>query len=49
LYAIPGSPPPLSNEIVGDAFAPRNYYAMAIDYLQEPPFFKVSKSHFAKT
>jgi oligopeptide transport system ATP-binding protein len=49
LYAIPGSPPSLSNAIVGDAFAPRNHYALAIDYIQEPPFYKVSDTHYAKT
>ena len=31
LFSIPGTPPSLYNKIVGDAFAPRNKYAMAID------------------
>lgn len=32
LYAIPGSPPDLTNPPKGDAFAPRNKYALAIDF-----------------
>ena len=49
LFAIDGTPPSLFNKIHGDAFAPRNKYALSIDYLYEPPFFKVSSTHFAKT
>jgi oligopeptide transport system ATP-binding protein len=49
LFAIPGTPPTLFNEIKGDAFAPRNRYALAIDSEEEPPFFEVSPTHFAKT
>lgn len=32
LYTIPGSPPNLLHPVKGDAFAPRNEYAMAIDF-----------------
>jgi len=49
LFAIRGTPPSLFEEIKGDAFAPRSNYALKIDYEQEPPFFKVSDTHFAKT
>ena len=49
LFSIPGTPPSLYNKIVGDAFAPRNQYAMAIDLVKEPPMFKVSETHYAKT
>lgn len=49
LAAIPGSPPDLTNPPKGDAFAPRNPYAMKIDFEQEPPMFKVSDTHYAKT
>lgn len=49
LYAIRGTPPSLFNEIKGDAFAMRSSYAMAIDFEEEPPFFKVSDTHYAKT
>lgn len=49
LYAIPGTPPSLINPPVGDAFAARNAYAMKIDTEEEPPFFKVSDTHYAAT
>ncbi len=49
LYSIPGTPPSLYHEIKGDAFAPRNPYAMKIDFEEEPPFFYVSATHGAKT
>lgn len=49
LFSIPGTPPSLYNKIVGDAFAPRNKYAMDIDYVKEPPVFQVSETHYAKT
>ena len=49
LYFITGTPPSLYNKIEGDAFAPRNEHALKIDFVQEPPFFKVSDTHYAKT
>ncbi|EOA07267.1 Oligopeptide ABC transporter, ATP-binding component [Mycoplasma yeatsii 13926] len=49
LYSISGTPPSLFKEINGDAFAPRNKFALAIDYKYEPPMFKVSDTHYAKT
>ena len=49
LFSIPGTPPSLYNKIKGDAFAPRNKYAMAVDLEEEPPMFKVSETHYAKT
>ncbi len=49
LYSITGTPPSLYNAIVGDAFAPRNPYCMKIDTLEEPPMFKVTDTHYAKT
>ncbi len=49
LVYIHGNPPSFNDEIVGDAFAPRNKYALKIDFLYEPPMFKVSETHFAKT
>ncbi len=49
LFSIPGTPPSLYNKIIGDAFAPRNQYAMAIDLKEEPPMFPVSETHSAKT
>ena len=49
LYAIPGTPPDLLDPPKGDAFAPRNAFAMKIDTELEPPYFKVSETHLAAT
>ena len=49
LYTIPGSPPNLLHEKAGDAFAPRNKYALEIDDEIDPPMFKISDTHFAAT
>ncbi len=47
LFTIPGSPPDMLNPPKGDAFAPRNQFALEIDTKMEPPMFKVSDSHYA--
>lgn len=49
LDAIGGTPPNLTQKIKGDAFAPRNKYAMQIDLEQAPPMFKVTDTHYAAT
>ncbi len=49
LTAIPGSPPNLLCPLKGDAFAPRNPYAMQIDLECQPPLFWVSDTHYAAT
>ena len=49
LFAIRGTPPSLFEEIKGDAFAQRSDYAMKIDFVKEPPMFKVTDTHYAKT
>lgn len=49
LNAIPGTPPNMLLPPKGDAFASRNEHALKIDELMEPPFFKVSPTHFAAT
>ncbi len=49
LYSISGTPPSLYNKIVGDAFAPRNPYCLKVDTLKEPPMFKITETHYAKT
>ena len=49
LPTIDGTPPNLFYEVKGDAFAPRNQQALAIDFEEEPPFFDVSETHKAKT
>ena len=38
-----------ANKIVGDPFAPRNQHCLKIDTLLEPPMFRVSDTHYAKT
>lgn len=45
LFAIPGSPPNLLEHIEGDAFAPRNPFALKIDFREEPPIFDVGGQH----
>ena len=49
LDAIPGTPPNMIYPPVGDAFALRSKYAMEIDFKKQPPFFKVSDTHYAAT
>ena len=49
LEAIPGTPPNMIYPPVGDAFALRSKYAMAIDFKKEPPMFKISDTHYAAT
>ncbi len=49
LYTIPGMPPSLINPPKGDAFAQRNVSALKIDYLEHPPMFKVTDTHFSAT
>ncbi len=49
LFAIPGTPPNMLYPPKGDAFAPRNKYAMKIDFEKEPPMYKISDTHYAAT
>ena len=49
LYAIPGSPPNLLHEMPGDAFAPRNEFALKIDDLANPPMYQITKNHFVSS
>ena len=49
LEAIPGTPPNMIYPPKGDAFAARSKYAMNIDFREEPPYFKVSDTHYAAT
>ncbi|WP_320130500.1 ABC transporter ATP-binding protein [uncultured Sphaerochaeta sp.] len=49
LYTIPGSPPNLLHSVKGDAFAPRNQFALGIDSKEEPPMFRISDTHYAST
>ena len=49
LLSIPGTPPDMLFPPKGDAFADRNKYALKIDFEAQPPFFKVSDTHYAAT
>ncbi|CAM3070055.1 ABC transporter ATP-binding protein [Lactiplantibacillus plajomi] len=49
LFTLPGNPPDPHEELVGDAFAPRNPYALAIDFQEEPPLTQVSTTHFVRS
>lgn len=49
LPTIEGIPPNLLNPPQGDAFAIRNKNPLVIDFLEEPPMFKISESHYAAT
>lgn len=45
LYSIPGNPPDLLQGFKGDAFAPRNEYALDEDFTEEPPMISLSETH----
>lgn len=49
LESIPGTPPNMLYPPVGDAFAERNPYALEIDFLEEPPVFQITPTHWAAT
>lgn len=49
LYSIPGSPPNMMELPPGDAFANRNEFALKIDFMEEPPLFQITDTHFAAT
>ncbi len=49
LESIPGTPPNMLYPPKGDAFAPRNIYALDIDFELEPPLFEITPTHSAAT
>ncbi len=49
LHTITGMPPSLIHPPKGDAFAARNEYALAIDYEEQPPMFRITDTHYAAT
>ena len=49
LEAIPGTPPDMRFPPQGDAFAARSRYALNADFKYQPPFFKVTDTHYAAT
>ncbi len=46
LYSIRGIVPTNIEEVKGDSFAPRNDYALEIDFEEKPPKFKITDTHF---
>ena len=49
LYSIAGTQANLFAKVQGDAFAPRNPYALKIDYVERPPYFDITPTHRART
>ncbi|EIN14860.1 Oligopeptide ABC transporter, ATP-binding protein [Mycoplasmopsis agalactiae 14628] len=49
LQVIRGAVPSNLNNIEGDAFAVRNDYALNVDFLDEPPMYQISPTHFVKS
>ncbi|QZX48947.1 ABC transporter ATP-binding protein [Mycoplasma sp. E35C] len=49
LKSIPGSAPNLISPPKGDAFAPRNEYAIKLDFNAQPPLFEITRTHKAAT
>jgi len=49
LESISGTPPNMIFPPHGDAFAERNPFALKLDFEKQPPFFKVSDTHYAAT
>lgn len=49
LSSIPGTPPDMLYPPKGDAFADRNQFALKIDFEEEPPYFKITDTHYAAT
>ncbi len=47
LQPIPGNPPNMARELIGDPFLTRNRYALKIDERIEPPLFRISRHHYA--
>ena len=49
LFNIPGTPPDMANLPSGDPFAPRNEFALEVDFKKEPPLIQITNTHFAAT
>nr|WP_238523099.1 ABC transporter ATP-binding protein [Mycoplasma crocodyli] len=49
LQVIRGAVPSNLNNIVGDAFAVRNDYALARDFEVQPDYYQISSTHFVKS
>ncbi len=48
LFSIQGTPPDMANLPIGDPFAPRNDFALEIDYEKEPPLIEINSHHKAR-
>lgn len=46
LFSIRETVPSNIEDMEGDAFAPRNDYAMGIDFKKKPPIYKYTDTHF---
>ncbi len=46
LYSIRGTVPSNIEEVEGDSFAPRNDYALGIDFKERPPRFDITDTHY---
>ncbi len=46
---MPGTAPDMLHPPQGDAFAPRNRFALEIDYKEQPPLFYLGGTHYAAT
>ncbi|WP_406615039.1 ABC transporter ATP-binding protein [Mycoplasmopsis hyopharyngis] len=49
LHVIEGAVPSNLNNIVGEAFAIRNEYALEIDFEKESSFYQISPTHYVKS
>ena len=49
LFSIPGAPPNMLHPPEGDAFAARNQWALELDFEREPPYFRITDTHYAAT
>ncbi len=49
LFYLGGTLPNPGDKIKGDAFAPRNPYALVRDFTCVPPYYKVSGTHQVKS
>jgi oligopeptide transport system ATP-binding protein len=49
LFSLEGSPFPPEMDIKFDSFAPRNNYALKVDFFYSAPMFQISPTHFVKS
>ncbi len=49
LFSLKGTPPVMTQPIIGDPFAERNIDALEIDFVETPPFYQLSETHTVKT